>query len=295
MEGNIGLLAKEKGISFKIKLDNKLPMYVSGDPTRLNQILRNIVGNAVKFTEIGGIDIEVNLLKYTTKGPLVEVSVSDTGIGIAKNQLESIFNEFEQANDYTARKYGGTGLGMSIAKKLVEKFEGELSIESQLGIGSVFKFSVQLHHPIIESLDSRVVPNSVNNQMPAEQYRILVADDNVMNQIVASDSLEELGYQFDIADNGQQCVELFKNGHYDLILMDVQMPIMNGLEAAKIIRSMDSQIPILAMTASVMDHDKVKCAEAGMNKTIPKPIKPANLQAIITDFLTKKKIIAKED
>uniref|UniRef100_UPI00404AE1F0 response regulator n=1 Tax=Fulvivirga sp. TaxID=1931237 RepID=UPI00404AE1F0 len=292
LEGNIGLMAKEKGISFKTKMDNKLPIYVSGDPTRLNQILRNIVGNAVKFTEIGGIDIEVNLLKYTNKGPVVEVSVSDTGIGIAKHQLNTIFNEFEQASDYTTRKYGGTGLGMSIAKKLVEKFEGELSIQSQLGVGTVCKFTVQLNHPIIESLAAKTVPNQENNELPTEQYRILVADDNIMNQIVASDSLEKLGYQFDVADNGQQCVELYKKGHYDLILMDVQMPIMNGLEAAKIIRSMDSQIPILAMTASVMDHDKVKCVEAGMNRTIPKPIKPANLQAIITDFLTKKKIVA---
>ncbi len=289
MEGSLGLLAKEKGIDFKVKMDNKLPMYVSGDPTRLNQILRNIVGNAVKFTEIGGIDVQVNLIRYNAKGPVVEVSVSDTGIGIAEDRIERIFNVFEQATDYTASKYGGTGLGMSIAKTLVEKFEGELTIKSQLGVGTECKFTLQLNHPIIDTVEANANVDSINNKLPNEQFRILVADDNVMNQIVARNSLEKLGYQLDVAENGRRCVDLYKIGHYDLILMDVQMPVMNGLDAAREIRSMDSKIPILAMTASVMDHDKVKCSEAGMNQTIPKPIKPANLQAIIADYLVNGK------
>lgn len=287
LNGSLGFLANQKGIDFKVTIDNKLPRFVSGDPTRFNQILRSIIGNAVKFTELGGVDINVNLLEYNINGPRIEVSVSDTGIGIPADRLETIFNVFEQAHDYTASKYGGTGLGMSIAKKLIERFDGELQVDSKEGVGTTCTFSIQLSNPIIEHVDSET-SDSDSDAGTNQEYRILVADDNLMNQIVARNSLEKMGYALDIAENGQECVQLFKKNHYDLVLMDVQMPVMNGLEAAKEIRLIDKNIPILAMTASVMEHDKTRCYEAGMNRTVPKPIKPNLLSQILSEYLNKK-------
>jgi PAS domain S-box-containing protein len=285
LKGNLGLIAKEKGLDFQIKIDKKLPKYVAGDPTRMNQILRNIVGNAVKFTELGGIYIQVDLIEYNMEGPMLEVRVSDTGIGIPKSQLNTIFNEFEQGRDYIASKYGGTGLGMSIANRLVERFGGTLSVSSQEGVGTDCKFSLQLNNPIIDTGKKEIYIDLEDDSLKHEGIRILVADDNEMNQIVAQDSLEKIGYKVQIAESGKECVDLFIKGNYDLILMDVQMPIMNGLDATREIRLLDSDIPILAMTASVMEHDKIKCLEAGMNQMIAKPIKTKELNAIISEYL----------
>lgn len=287
MEGSLGFLAKQKGIDFKVNIDKKLPRYVSGDPTRFNQILRNIIGNAVKFTELGGVDIDVDLIEYTIKGPKISVSVTDTGVGIPAHRLDAIFNVFEQAHDYTASKFGGTGLGMSIAKKLIERFDGELKIDSQEGIGTTCAFTVQLNNPIIEQIEHQPSLKSQESESDQAHFRILVADDNMMNQIVARSGLEKMGYQVDVAENGKECIDLFKKGHYDLILMDVQMPVMNGLDATREIRHLDKKIPILAMTASVMEHDKRKCYEAGMNQTVVKPIKPKLLHSIILNYLSK--------
>jgi len=288
LKGNLGLIAQEKGLDFQVTIDKKLPKFVAGDPTRLNQILRNIVGNAVKFTRLGGVHIAVALMEYNMDGPLVEVTVSDTGIGIPKNRLNTIFNEFEQAHDYIASKYGGTGLGMSIAKQLIERFHGQLSITSEEGIGTECTFTVQLNNPILDTKPASFNINISNHTDQNEIFKILVVDDSEVNQIVAQDSLRKMGYQVDIANNGQESIAFYKRGNYDLILMDVQMPVMNGLEATKVIRAMDSQIPILAMTASVMEHDKIKCLEAGMNQTIPKPIKSKELQAILAEYLVLK-------
>ncbi|MEQ8239594.1 MAG: response regulator [Cyclobacteriaceae bacterium] len=285
LKGSFGLIAKEKGLDFQVKIDKKIPKFVAGDPTRMNQILRNIVGNAVKFTELGGIYIQVDLIEYNMEGPVLEVCVSDTGIGIPKSQLKTIFNEFEQGRDYISSKYGGTGLGMSIANRLVERFGGILSVSSQEGVGTDCKFSLQLNNPIIDTGQKETYIDLENDILKNKTIKVLVADDNDMNQIVTQDSLEKIGCQVQIAENGKECVDLFIKGNYDLILMDVQMPIMNGLDATRAIRLLDSDIPILAMTASVMEHDKIKCLEAGMNQIIAKPIKTRELNAIISEYL----------
>ncbi len=288
LKGGIGILAKEKGIDFKIHLDDKLPRFVSGDPTRFNQILRNLVGNAVKFTEIGGVDIHVSLLKYNASGPLVAVTITDTGIGIPAKRIDAIFDDFQQAHNYTTRKYGGTGLGMSIAKKLVERYGGKLSVKSKEGVGTECSFFIQLENPIIETLINNKNAARAPHQEHSHGFRILLVEDNIINQIVGKNSLEKIGYSVDVADDGLMGVDMFRKNRYDLILMDVQMPGLNGLDATRLIRSMGSDIPILAMTASVMDHDKVKCLEAGMNHTLPKPIKPETLEEELSKFLPVK-------
>lgn len=296
LQSTLKLRAETKGIDLFMNLEEGLPTKVAGDPTRLNQILMNIVGNAVKFTEVGYVSVKAQLLKSREHGPEIVVDVMDTGVGIPKEKLDSIFEEFQQATNYISRKFGGSGLGLSISKKLIEMFGGKLLVESKEGRGSTFSFTIQLQKAKDE-VDRISTINeaglSIKRRLKGlEQAKnILVVDDNEMNRIIACEFLEKAGFATATAADGLQAVQAVQErGHeLDLILMDVQMPNMNGIEATRQIREMDTRIPILAMTASLMKHDLRKCFEVGMVDAIEKPIKREQMFAAIATSLEIRK------
>lgn len=274
---------EEKGLLLQSKLPNYLPAQVLGDPTRLHQILLNLVGNAIKFTEKGVVSIVLNAQLTAGSDHLAaQFCVSDTGVGIGKDRLEKIFDSFEQAYSDTSRKFGGTGLGLSISKKLVEIQEGKIWAESEKGKGS--QFYVNLSFPIVQALAETQQAESTVGQLAAQLtgIRVLLVEDNTFNAIVAQEELEDAVDEVivDVAENGAIAVEKLKTGNYDLVLMDVQMPIMNGYEATEKIRALDSNkasIPVIAMTANVMQEEVDRCFEAGMNDFIGKPFEVEDL------------------
>jgi signal transduction histidine kinase len=270
--------AEEKGLMLTYEISQNVPKLVMGDPTRLNQILINLVGNAIKFTEKGS----VNMLAFSTKNQL-HFEIKDTGIGIAKDKHESIFEAFEQAKESTTRYYGGTGLGLNISKQLVDLQNGKLWVESSEGKGSNFHFELPLTIPEADA----VSPNFISEEklkimtQSLKGIRILIAEDNPFNQMIAQDDLSYYidDVTIDIVENGIFAIDKFKTNNFDLILMDVQMPKMNGFEATKGIRDIEksegrtTKIPIIAMTASLLKTEIESCYAAGMDNYIPKPYK----------------------
>ncbi|MEZ4953867.1 MAG: tetratricopeptide repeat protein [Saprospiraceae bacterium] len=274
--------AEEKGLVLSCKIGEGVPQFVMGDPTRLNQILINLAGNAIKFTEKGKVDI----LLEKENGHL-KFSIKDTGIGISKNRIGNIFGAFQQANDSISRHYGGTGLGLSISKQLVELQNGKIWVESEENQGSTFFVELPLVAAAADAIDQNLITGDKLKTMAAslKGIRILLAEDNEFNQMIAQDDLsyyiEEV--KIDSVKNGALAVEKFKTGDYDLILMDVQMPEMNGFEAARMIREIEEKegkgnaIPIIAMTASLLKSEVDNCYAAGMDNYIPKPYKAEEL------------------
>lgn len=270
--------AEEKGLTMSAKVDDDVPQHVMGDPARLNQILINLVGNAIKFTEKGSVSI--NLEKAADN---LVFKVVDTGIGIPKEKQEHIFGAFEQATESTSRHYGGTGLGLNITRQLVQLQKGSVLVNSEEGKGSTFSVSLPLVKAKAEAKGSEMLTEERLKSMQAalKGIRILLAEDNPFNQMIAQDDLEYYieGVTIDIASNGQQAIEKYKHEHYDIILMDVQMPEVNGFEATRSIRSIETEenskkpIPIIAMTASLLVTEINNCFDAGMNNYIPKPYK----------------------
>ncbi|MEM9338683.1 MAG: response regulator [Bacteroidota bacterium] len=281
--------ASEKGIGLNISLDKNLPEKVSGDPVRFGQVLLNVVGNAVKFTDKGHVDIRCQLLKENKKGYLLEIKVQDTGIGIASEDLKDVFKDFSQANTSITRKYGGTGLGLPISKRLIELFEGSLEVESTQNVGSTFRFTIQLHTPLDDKiLVSNRTPNTKN--LDKSKVKVLLVEDNQINQMVAVNFLKKRGFQSDTAYNGIEAIQRMEEKEYDLVLMDVQMPEMDGLTATRHIRknlkSPNKDVKIMAMTASVLKHEIDRCFEAGMDEYIPKPFDPDELYSKIVKLIT---------
>ena len=278
--------AEEKGLKLSYTAEDNVPTLIMGDPTRLNQVLINLAGNAIKFTEKG----TVNILMEMKKGQL-QFQVKDTGIGISKNQQEHIFTAFEQAKGSTARQYGGTGLGLSISKQLVELQEGKIWLESKEGAGSSFYITL----PLTIAADNANVDGLISEEKlkamtdSLQGIRILIAEDNPFNQMIAQDDLtfHIEGIQLKTVENGALAVEKFKTEDFDLILMDVQMPEMNGFEATRKIREIEKQegrkvvIPIIAMTASLLKTEVDSCFKAGMDNYIPKPYSTEELIAPI--------------
>jgi CheY-like chemotaxis protein len=268
--------AEEKGLHLSYNIADDVPDFVLGDPTRLNQILLNLVGNAIKFTEKGKVAISL-----TIENEELQFNIKDTGIGIAKGKLEHIFEAFEQAKGSTSRDYRGTGLGLSISKQLVELQEGKIWLESEEGNGSSFYISLPLsiaeENAAVDGLISEEKLKAMTVSL--QGIRVLIAEDNPFNQMIAQDDLTFHidGIQLETVENGVLAVEKFKRNSYDLILMDVQMPEMNGFEATKKIREFEKQngmttaIPIIAMTASLLKSEIDSCYNAGMNNYIPKP------------------------
>ena len=271
--------AMAKGLELDFQTDPDVPERVEGDPYRLNQVLINLVGNAIKFTDQGKVLIHTQLESQDDKAIQLKFSVSDTGIGISKDKLQHIFNMFTQESSSTTRKFGGTGLGLAICKRLIELQGGRIEVESEMNKGSVFSFVIPYQHATTAPTDTDHKTHS-DVKASLSNLRILLAEDNEFNKMVAVDTLEEMipGAVIDVAVNGKAAVELAIRNTYDIILMDIQMPEMDGYEATKLIRSYNDEkinsIPIIAMTASVIKAEVDKCFECGMNAFVGKPFNP---------------------
>ena len=286
VSGLLGPKADEKGLTLTVKADFTLPSWVWGDSLRLQQVLFNLVGNAVKFTSRGVVRLDVSQIKAPGATPTWEFRVTDTGVGLMPDQISRLFQPFEQAETYTTRQFGGTGLGLSICKRLVELMGGELGVESRSGKGSSFWFRVPIEEP------RETAPKPLSSSTPAgdrlDGYRILLVEDAPINQVVAGTMLRNAGAEVELANDGSQCLEMLKNNpdKFDVILMDVQMPVMNGFEATLIIRNdLELRIPIIALTAGVMDEEREKCLAIGMNGLIPKPIEKAVLLRLLRSLV----------
>ena len=274
--------AEEKGLSMQTKLAADIPDYIYGDPTRLNQILLNLLGNAIKFTEKGSVSLSV-----TAEVDKLRFAIRDSGIGIPAAQLDHIFESFEQVNASITRKYGGTGLGLAISKQLITLQNGTIWVESQEKTGSTFFFELPLIPvEIHKSLTHQITEDQLREMAATLSGKnILVVEDDELNTIIAQEDLEYYINDVTIgfAKNGLEAVQQFETGHYDLILMDIQMPELNGYEATKAIRKIEaatgttSPIRIIAMTASLLKSEIDLCYAAGMNGYIPKPYKMEEL------------------
>ncbi len=277
-----------KGLSLTFETDQSVPNWINADPVRINQILLNLLTNAVKFTHQGGIIVKVWSEQNNAK-PYLKILCKDTGIGISKEKQQYIFESFTQENGDTTRKYGGTGLGLTIVKKLLELMGGDITLKSEVGKGSEFLVSI----PFGSVEDKTTDEENTDLAFVVEELkgkRILLAEDNMMNQILAKKVLTDVGIITDIAENGLEVLDLVQKNFYDLILMDIMMPEMDGLEATKEIRKQfpSVQLPILAMTAFVFTGgDDKKIYEAGMDDFILKPFNPDSLYSKIYSLIKK--------
>jgi len=284
--------AHAKNLKVSLFVDPAVPAVVEGDAGRLRQILINLCGNAVKFTSQGEVGIEVTMLENDSQGAMLRFVVRDTGIGIPGERLGALFKPFSQVDASTTRRFGGTGLGLSIVDRLVTMMGGVTAVESWEGLGSTFSFTARFG--IATSAASPIQPPTLtaeqNRRASAgqERRRILLADDNAVNQKVARRTLEKLGYWVDVVGNGVEAVEAWQMEHYDLILMDCQMPQLDGYEATRKIRGLERgerHIPIVALTAHAIQGAETECTAAGMDAYISKPFEPDSLRALLERFL----------
>jgi CheY-like chemotaxis protein len=284
---------EEKNLELVKHYDKNIPEVLVGDPVRLHQIILNLVSNAVKFTTEGRITVDIRLLHEDAEKVVIQFSVADTGIGIAEGKLDNIFENFQQATSSTSRIFGGTGLGLAIAKQLVEAQGGTLSVDSKLAVGSTFSFIMNFR-----KTDAKVETELAEEvKLVAENrgIRVLVAEDIALNQLLMKTLLDDFGFEHDIASNGKIAIEKMQEKHYDIILMDLQMPEMNGFEATHYIRkSMKSRIPIIALTADVTTTDIEKCKTVGMDDYIAKPVDERMLYNKIIQLLKKPVIMSLE-
>jgi len=290
----IGQKLSDKGLKLFIDLPAGLPgMTLSGDPTRLGQILLNLAGNALKFTATGSITLRAKLLEDQPTAVLLRIDVVDTGIGISVDDQKRLFTAFEQADGSMTRKYGGTGLGLAISKRLAHMMGGEIGVESQPGSGSTFWFTARLGKVAASAVSpAPTFSGQSADERLLDEYagtRVLLAEDEPINQEVSRGLLEDAGLLVDLAEDGQQALALARQNRYALILMDMQMPVMNGVAATQAIRadSLNQTTPILAMTANAFDEDRQVCLDAGMNDHIGKPVDPAVLYETLLNWLTK--------
>ena len=280
--------AEDKGLQLVTRIDDKLDDVLVGDPYRLNQILINIGGNALKFTEKGGVHIDLDLVNKENGNVSIRFSISDTGIGIPADKIPTLFENFTQVSSSDTRKFGGTGLGLSISRRLVELQGGKIEVESTLGSGTTFSFVIKYPLGSAKRLQQRISSEQNVNGSILNGLRILIADDNEYNRMVVDETLHLMADVYtDLVVNGQEAVDMMEKNDYDLILMDVQMPVMNGMDATKYIRSHlpapKNKVPIIALTASVLRADIDLCFQAGMTAYVPKPFKPWQLINTIAD------------
>ncbi len=290
----LGHKAQEKQIKLLVDLDPEVPrMPFLGDPLRLGQILINLTGNALKFTDHGSITLRARLLDDSPEGVLLRIEVADTGIGIAPEDQKRLFTAFEQADGSMTRKYGGTGLGLVISKRLIRLMGGEIGLESTPGAGSTFWFTVRLGKSDEAVETTPTLSGKTADERLLAEYAgtcILLAEDEPINQEVSRLLLEDVGLVVDLAEDGQQALELAKHNTYAMILMDMQMPHMNGVDATMAIRALPAyaQTPILAMTANALHEDRQVCLDAGMNDHIAKPVDPDKLYETLLAWLEKR-------
>jgi PAS domain S-box-containing protein len=267
--------ANEKNIKLLIEIDENIPENLLGDPTRLNQILTNLVGNAIKFTNSGEVKIAVSLLNKNEDKIELKFGVKDTGIGIATESFDKIFDSFTQGANDTARKYGGTGLGLTITKQLIELQGGKISVSSKINEGSLFSFTLNFKQNLKKHTTNPLIPDIHKDEFPLNGIKVLIVEDNFFNQILAAKILENWHCKIEIADNGIIAIEKVEKNDFDIILMDIQLPEMDGYETTNYIRNKltapKSETPIIAMTAHAFSNEIEKCLKSKMNDYISKP------------------------
>ncbi|MEO7765896.1 MAG: PAS domain S-box protein, partial [Ferruginibacter sp.] len=277
--------AEEKGLSItNSKGDTGLSPVLMGDPYRLNQVLLNLMSNAIKFTEKGYVDLSCTVLQDTATTQTLQIEVKDTGIGMDNVFVYNLFEKFSQEDVSVTRQYGGTGLGMSICKDLIELMDGQITVHSEKGVGTSVAFKVEFVKGKIEDLPSKEI-FSINKDMLANK-EILVVDDNTMNRLVAKTILKNYGAVITEAINGKDAIDLIRKHEFNLVLMDIQMPVMGGMEATKIIRDeISTVLPVIALTANAIKGDNEKCIEGGMNAYLSKPFKEEDLLKIVSSWM----------
>lgn len=283
--------AVEKSIKLSADISDSIPEYLVGDPTRLNQILINFIGNAIKFTTQGGVKIAANVTAENEESVELEFKITDTGIGIPPESLPKIFESFTQASNDTTRKFGGTGLGLTITKQLVEQQGGKIAVTSKVNEGSCFSFKLTFQKTLSHEEAGLAVFNDNENKFPLEGIKILLVEDNSLNQLLAGKILSNWKCVVDVAENGLIAVEKIANNDFDLILMDIQLPEMDGHEATQYVRkemkTPKSDVPIIAMTAHAFVDEAEKCLKSGMNDYISKPFDEKKLHSKICKMLAK--------
>ena len=286
-------LAEQKGLAITVSVLPELPDYWTGDPTRLRQVLLNLINNAIKFTSSGSVHVEALLEKSLPGAAIIRFNVSDTGIGLSASQQQLIFEPFRQADGSVTRKYGGTGLGLAICSSLVKLMGGSISVTSTPGEGSTFSFIIRCS--AAGESQSGDPNNSIwtptNSRHGAAACRVLVAEDNPVNQLLMVRLLEKNGFQVVVAGNGRAALSAISEQTFDLVLMDVQMPELDGLEATRTLREMEraggkSNLPVVAMTAHAMQGDRDRCLAAGMTSYVSKPVRPEELFKVIDEVLS---------
>lgn len=286
------LKSSEKNVELVFSIEADVPKLVVGDAIHLNQILFNLVGNAMKFTENGKVILAVSLLEKGADSFRIQFLLKDTGIGMKEEVLESIFDNFTQAENETSRKFGGTGLGLAIVKKLVELQGGSIQVKSKLGKGSVFVIGLNFRKPTKNSLSRISIADQMRDCSSLTGKRILVVEDNPINQLVTKDLLEEQGVFVAVAENGRIALDVLLAEKFDLIVMDMQMPILDGYQTMRLIRESPTnwlrEIPILALTANAVQTEMDKCFHYGANDYLSKPFKPDVLYTKIIQLLQQK-------
>jgi two-component system sensor histidine kinase RpfC len=282
-------LAKQKHINFKYEIDQAVPKNLLGDSYRLCQILLNLTGNAIKFTEQGGVTIKA---KINNASQSLRMEIIDTGIGIEEEQLSHIFDSFTQADSSTTRRFGGTGLGTTIARELVRMMDGEIGASSIPTKGSTFWFEIPLKLAKPENIRTNQVENTFNKALSPDTHirNILLAEDSEINALFISTTLMDAGHNVEIVDNGKLALERLRNKHYDIVFMDMHMPVMDGITATRIWRAEEgsnNSIPIIALTANISEDDRLACLQAGMNEFLSKPVRPERIFNILENFTSE--------
>jgi signal transduction histidine kinase/DNA-binding response OmpR family regulator len=280
--------AQQNSVELRVRLDERVPEMTEGDPLRLRQILNNLLSNAVKFTTAGHIDVQVSCEPGNSAAiAMVEIAIRDTGAGIPTDKLIQIFEKFTQADGSISRRFGGSGLGLAITKHLVDLFQGTLTVTSEMGKGSEFIVRLPMKISTAVHIPAPAGNPSVNTGPEPGHSLILIVEDNIVNQKVIKGLLQRKGYRFETAGDGSQALAMMDHHSFDAILMDVQMPVMDGLEATRRIRALDRwrEIPIVAMTAHAMRGDQERCLAAGMDGYLSKPVNSADLFRLLDSFL----------
>ncbi|MEE4356800.1 MAG: chemotaxis protein CheB [Desulfococcaceae bacterium] len=287
--GMLKLKASEKGLLLQYRIPENIPPFVKGDPVRLRQVILNLVNNAVKFTEKGEITLEVSLERETDRRIKLRFSVTDTGIGIPADRLERLFRPFSQADSSISRKYGGTGLGLAISYNIVKLMDGRMTVESEAGKGSSFVFTACFEKS--EGIPERAEgeKDSAASVSDLSGLRILLAEDNAFNRRMAHIILKKSGLCVESAVNGKEAAAAVRKGNYDLVLMDIRMPVMDGLSATKRIRETGNRIPVIALTANATAEDRAACMAVGMDDYISKPLDPIRLARVIRKHIGERK------
>ncbi|MEZ7497198.1 ATP-binding protein [Flavobacterium sp. Arc3] len=277
-------LAVTNNNTFTLNIDSKIPDNVIGDPTKLSQIFMNLINNALKFTKNGSVTVTAKVTQFETETVILSFEITDTGIGISKDKLETVFESFSQGSVEINRKFGGTGLGLTIVKKLIEILGGDIKLQSILGEGSTFFFDLQF----------KVDKNQLPKEAPVQTYdddtlknkKILIVEDNKINQMITKKMLENKGVFCEIIDNGEEAIETVRNNNYDMVLMDVHLPGINGTIATEQIREFDTLIPIIAITAISLDENREMLLSFGMNDVVTKPFAPEVFYTVIANNLS---------